>query len=79
MLYRANQQYDVTEIQGNQEGSELNAVHQIMPMLIGRIWWQKTGGLLHDSEEVGLEINANKSMCLFMPWNQIAEQNYYTV
>jgi len=79
-------QYANRRVQVNQDGMKLNGTHQLLVyaddvnILGGSIYTIKksTGALVVASKEIGLEVNADKTMYMVMSRDQNAERNHST-
>jgi hypothetical protein len=77
-------EYAIRGVQANQEGLKLNGTHQLVVyaddvnILVGSVHAIKknTEALVVASKEIGLEVNAEKTMYMVMSRNQNAEQNH---
>jgi hypothetical protein len=65
----------IRKLQESQEGLELNGTHQLLVYVDDLTYWANTENLLEGSK-VGLEVNAQKSMYMFMCHQQKAEQSH---
>jgi hypothetical protein len=75
----------IRKVQGNKEGLELNRAHQLLvcadnDKLLGKdtnIIKKNTTALLNASKEVGIEVNTEKTKCMFIFHHQTTGQNHY--
>jgi hypothetical protein len=84
LLFNFALEYAIRRVQANQEGLKLNGTHQLLVyaddinILGGSIHATKksTEGLAVTSQEIGLEVNAEKTKYVVMSHNQNAGQNH---
>ena len=79
-----NYEHAIRRVQVNQDGLKLNGTHQLLVyaddvnILGGSIHTTKknTDTIVVASKETGLEVNADKTTYMVMPWNQNAGQSH---
>jgi len=84
LLFKFAFEYAIRRVQVNQEGLKLNGTHQPLiyadnANILGRsihAMKKNTAGLVVASQEIGLEVNAEKTKCMVMSRDQNAEQNH---
>jgi hypothetical protein len=84
MLFNFALEYAIRRVQVNQGGLKLNGTHQLLAYaddvnILGGsvlIVKEKAEALIVASKEIGLEINADKTMCMVMSRDQNAGQSH---
>jgi len=84
LLFKFAFEYVVRKVQVNQEGLKLNGTHHPLVYadnanILGRSIHaikENTAVLVVASQEIGLEVNAEKTKCMVMSRDQNAEQNH---
>jgi hypothetical protein len=85
LLFRFALEYAIRIVQENKEGLKLNGTHQFLIYAHDvnlfdeniNIIKKNTEAPLNSSNKVGLEVNADKTKCMFMSCHQTTGQNHY--